>query len=421
MTAGASAILIDEARGLWSGLATPPPRATGKPDAGVGLATVEPLLGRCGITRVGDLTDLDTVSIPVWFACRPNARGLSLAQGKGLTAGDARISAVMEAMEGFAAERTKPLIACFGSTSEMQRKTASMLLPHTRLARVDAARLDPGRERAWVAGISLLDGRPLLAPYELVGLDMRSDMPWDHQAFSMDSVGLGAGVDLEQAVLHALLEVIENDAVAPLELFGPVPPWARPLRYEAGGSAALDEAMGKLANAGVAVHFVHCAGAIPLATVGAYIEWPGPPDRARWCSGFACRPDPFDAALAALLEAVQARATNIAGARDDIAPGDYTAVSRWRFASAAGAGAIGALRQDPGAGEAGRPPRLGDVVRTVFGAGVRDVGLFPLGIVDTSVRVVRILATDLRGTPRQGVMPLGSGMLAGAGTGGMAA
>lgn len=419
---GASAPPIEEARALWSRLAAGTPCAKEKPDAGTVLSIIEPLLGRCGITRVGDLTGLDTVGIPVWFASRPNARALSLGQGKDLTACQARISAIMEAMEGFAAERTRPLIACFGSTNEMQRTSASMLLPLTWIPRVDAARLDPDRERAWVAGISLRDGRPLLAPYELVGLDMRSDMPWDHLAFSMDSVGLGAGIDLEQAALHALLEVIENDAVAPLELFGPMRPWARPLRYDAGESLALDEAMGKLADAQVAVHFVHCAGPTPLPTVGAYVGWPALPARARWCSGFACRPDPLDAALAALLEAVQARATNIAGARDDIAPGDYAAVSRWRFAAPDGAGSIGELGQGRGAGgEARRPLSLGDALRMTFGAGVRDVGLFPLGVADTPVRVVRIVATDLWGSPRQGVMPFGLGMLAGARSAGAAA
>lgn len=29
------------------------------------------------ITRVGDLTGLDTIGIPIWFACRPNGRSLS--------------------------------------------------------------------------------------------------------------------------------------------------------------------------------------------------------------------------------------------------------------------------------------------------------------------------------------------------------
>jgi len=51
-----------------------------------------------GITRVANVTGLDHVGIPVVMACRPNARGLAVSQGKGLTLDAAKASAVMESI-----------------------------------------------------------------------------------------------------------------------------------------------------------------------------------------------------------------------------------------------------------------------------------------------------------------------------------
>ena len=408
--------LLEEARLLWTRLSSDSSCVTSRVGPDAALAVVEPVLAQFGITRVGDLTDLDTVGIPVWFACRPNSRALSVGQGKGLTADQARISAIMEAVEGFAAERTKPLVDRFGSLLEMKRRDAPTI-PLARMHRVNTACLDMHRERAWVSGISLRDGRTVFAPYELVGLDMRSDMPWDHATFRMGSVGLAAGIDVEHAALHALLEIVENDASAPVEFFGPQRTYARPLHYRAGESVALDTAVGMLANADVPVHFVWLPGAVDLPVVGAYVGWRAPPARPRWCSGFACRSDPLDAALAALLEAVQARLTNIAGARDDIAPGTYSATARWQFGTD-DARTIGELRQEFG-GTVGAsvPVGLTHVLRMAFRAGIDDIALFPLGMADTSIRVVRLLATDLSAVPSAGMMPLGARILPRARTG----
>ena len=60
---------------------------------------IKPILKGFGITRVGEITGLDRVGIPVWIAVRPNARTLSVSQGKGLDDTAAKVSAAMEALE----------------------------------------------------------------------------------------------------------------------------------------------------------------------------------------------------------------------------------------------------------------------------------------------------------------------------------
>jgi ribosomal protein S12 methylthiotransferase accessory factor YcaO len=56
-------------------------------DPGEAFERFAPLMPRCGITRIAKLTGLDRVGVPVYAAIRPNSKGLSTAQGKGLSDG----------------------------------------------------------------------------------------------------------------------------------------------------------------------------------------------------------------------------------------------------------------------------------------------------------------------------------------------
>jgi YcaO-like protein with predicted kinase domain len=68
-----------------------------------------------GITRVANVTGLDSIGVPTWIAVRPLARSLSVSQGKGLTHELAVASAVMECIEfhhaemGLRADRTETI------------------------------------------------------------------------------------------------------------------------------------------------------------------------------------------------------------------------------------------------------------------------------------------------------------------------
>src|SRR5258707_13775109 len=72
------------------------------------LARVRPHMARMGITRLGNITGLDRIGIPVAIAVRPNSRSVSVSQGKGLDLPQAMASALMEAAEGFHAEEIGP-------------------------------------------------------------------------------------------------------------------------------------------------------------------------------------------------------------------------------------------------------------------------------------------------------------------------
>jgi ribosomal protein S12 methylthiotransferase accessory factor len=74
------------------------------------LTRVQRFMAQMGITRISNITGLDRIGIPVAIACRPNSRGLSVSQGKGLDLAAAKASALMESVEAYHAERiTLPL------------------------------------------------------------------------------------------------------------------------------------------------------------------------------------------------------------------------------------------------------------------------------------------------------------------------
>ena len=284
-----------------------------------------PPLSPFGISRVGDLTDLDVIGIPVWFAVRPNSRCLAVSQGKGLTHDRARLSAVMEAIEGAVAEQTRPLIAEFGTPADLAGRSLRTV-PLRSMVRCHFSEFDQLSPRAWVQGRAHGSNTPVYAPYELIGLDMRDDFPWDYGSFHVSSDGLGAGFDYPSAALSALLELIERDGTVVTDGFGHLKGLSRPLIWESGTHPGLDEAVTKVRKAGLEPYFFNKTSKIGIPTVSAMIArpvWDTQGAGLRFSGGDACRLDVAEAALAALLEAVQSRLTNISGSRDDLDASQY--------------------------------------------------------------------------------------------------
>src|SRR5439155_960795 len=108
-----------------------------------------------GITRVANITGLDRIGIPVVTVCRPNARSLSVSQGKGVTLAAARASGLMEATELYHAEHVlRPLVSANVSGIRRSRRvidveridlssvddsTCRALLDRSAAARIDVA------------------------------------------------------------------------------------------------------------------------------------------------------------------------------------------------------------------------------------------------------------------------------------------
>lgn len=364
------------------------------PDKGAALLGDRARLRRFGVTRIGDVTGLDIIGVPVWFAVRPNSRGLSVSQGKGLTERQAQLSALMEAIEGAVAEETQRHVAAHGSWTALQAR-GERTVPLDRIARVNPDHFEAGCERAWIRGVSARDGGPVLAPFELVGMDFRADFPWDRKAFQMSSQGLAAGFDHDRVVLHALLELVEHDACILIDTFETRSLGLRPWAPAAGHRPSLDGLIATLSAAGLAARFLDVTASNGVPVILASLDRPvmsasGP--GFRHAAGMACRFDPLAAAEAALLEAIQSRLTDISGARDDLAPDRYLPDLAGRAPQASATPSrAGPQRLDL----EGEGPLWHRLAAHLFRHGVEDVYVFALETGDPDVHVVRVLAEGL--------------------------
>jgi len=353
-------------------------------------------LRRLGITRLGDLTGLDVIGLPVWTATRPNSRSVCVSLGKGLTHDDARLGAVMEAAEAAVAEAAETVISFYGSPAELA-EWGGICLPLRKIFACRYDVFDPDCERGWVEGRSWATGRPVQAPYELVGLDMRSDAPWDRDAFRIASIGLAAAFDVETARLNALLEVIENDAVAPFEEFGLSRGAYAPTAADRERDDALGSALRLLARAGVEPVFLDLTPAHGVPVAGCFIPRPasaGEGPGLAYSAGFACRTESDRALLAALLEAVQSRLAHIAGSRDDIEDADYRPAPRPPVSGPAQD--LAEFRARPpassGSSDAATFRELAAILRR---AGVPDLYVFDLPAAG-DIRVAKVIVPGLR-------------------------
>ncbi len=179
------------------------------------LARVLPLAPVMGITRLGNVTGLDNIGIPVVMACRPNARSLSVSQGKGLTLAAAKASALMECVELYHAESVS-LPLRLGSVEELQYSCT--LVDLDRLPRSVPAAVSADRPILWVEGARLERREPVWVPYEVVHLDFTDLALPETGCLLRSSNGLASGNHPLEAISHALSELVERDAMLLFDL-----------------------------------------------------------------------------------------------------------------------------------------------------------------------------------------------------------
>src|SRR5436305_11700106 len=175
-------------------------------DPGETLARVRQHMARMGITRLGNITGLDRIGIPVAIAVRPNSRSVSVSQGKGLDLPQAMASALMEGCEGFHAEEIGPI--CHVSYRELAA-SKTVVDPDTLCPGMTP--FDAGAPLSWIEGYDLLRGESCWVPAEIVHTDYTIE---PDGYFLAGSNGLASGNHLVEAINAALYELVERDAVA---------------------------------------------------------------------------------------------------------------------------------------------------------------------------------------------------------------
>jgi ribosomal protein S12 methylthiotransferase accessory factor len=270
-----------------------------------------PLAKRAGITRIADLTGLDTLGIPVFTAIRPLGKSLSTQQGKGTSPLAAKVSALMESLETWSAENiVRPTVR--GSVRSLGKRCVDV----TKLPRAKK-RVDRFAGHAWVEGRDLRTDAPVLVPLEAVTLDMTFTRP---PVFDRSSNGLASGNVLVEAIVHGLCEVLERDAEAAWRRAGS----DRRIVLDSITDPTCTALIDQITAAGARVFVWDLEGLIP-AIGCAIMEDPREPAwrTLGFYQGFGAHLVPEIAIMRALTEAAQTRLTYIAGGRDDFFAFDY--------------------------------------------------------------------------------------------------
>lgn len=285
------------------------------------LARVRPFLGAMGITRVANVTGLDRIGIPVVTVARPNSRSVAVSQGKGVTLDAAKASGVMEAIEGFHAERIeKPLR--LGSRNELAGTID--LADLDGLARLRDSHIDGGLPLLWIEGFDWIAKRSVWLPYEVVHTNYTLPSVGRSGCFVESTNGLASGNHMLEAVAHGIAEVVERDATT---LWNCLPDAGRHrtrLDLDTVDDASCSNLIERLRKAGMAVGVWNITSDVGVPSFYCMIV----DERLKLGhsgAGAGTHPAREIALLRALTEAVQVRTNYIAGARDDLRREEYEA------------------------------------------------------------------------------------------------
>jgi YcaO-like protein with predicted kinase domain len=265
------------------------------------------LFERFAITRISDVTGMDFIGIPVYCACRPNAKRIAVSAGKSMDKSMARAGAIAEGIEfhlfenpfgpwGVAPFEPGPL--------DMPTRKDSTWNKEVPIAQDEVIHFDTGKRCFY--------------PSDLVWITSRlKDEP---QLFMGTTNGCATGGSFEDALVQGLCELVERDAVTVCQIAvdqGIDPPRVNPESF----SGNLKTIYDLCEAAGSTIYLFYCTIDIALP-----VFWSVLIDREHGLgrfAGYGCHVNAHVAAERAMLEAVQSRAVYVSGARDDIMRRDF--------------------------------------------------------------------------------------------------
>jgi ribosomal protein S12 methylthiotransferase accessory factor len=168
-----------------------------------------------GVTRLGNITGLDRLGLPVYTAVVPRSDdSISVYNGKGVRPEDAKAGALMEAIERQSAlNRDLPVIEA--SLNDLRRGARAVAEPGSFNHRLCEAYSD-NQTYLWTEAYDLIGREPVLVPAGLAGYGPKYAA---HSPFDINSSnGLASGNCFEEAVCHGLCELIERDAMTLADL-----------------------------------------------------------------------------------------------------------------------------------------------------------------------------------------------------------
>lgn len=297
--------------------------------------------------------------------------------GKGLSRSQALASACMEFIERLCArQRAGDVLQednCGSSETEACRDPRLFILDPDK-------GYHPDKRIDWTRGYSLTHHEPVRIPANLVFYPYNPDRT-DKVVAWTDSNGLASGNNLEEAILHGLLEVIERDA-AMISEYNSLP--LTDIRAE-NPPAEVGRLIASLEEQDIHISFKKAMTDLPFPVVAAFLCHKN--DRTLCSVAFGCHLDAGLALSRALTEAIQLLPPSVhhqewllSGSPD-----------RYRMRSAAPI----SLEEMPGLASADLKENIGTCLNILSEAG-SEVILADLSLPDLPFRVVRVLATQLQ-------------------------
>ncbi len=291
-----------------------------------------------GVTRLSDITGLDRIGIPVYSAVVPKSDDtITVYNGKGVSSLDAKTGALMESIERQTALYSE-IEVVEGSYSELRVGRCPVLHPGLFQFRLHENYSDEN-PYGWVHGYDLIQNETVLVPAILGGFGPRfggglSPFP------SYSSNGLASGNCPEEAVCHALCELVERDAWTLADLRSQWIPRARREALLGPGAQGVDDCdmypridlseaawpistlMEKFERAELRPVARDISSDLGVSCVIASLADDYIPGFPQAHSGLGAHPCARIAIIRALTELAQSRAVDIQGVREDIRSAD---------------------------------------------------------------------------------------------------
>jgi len=313
------------------------------------LEKVIPLQSKIGVTRLADITDMDVLRIPNFSAVLPGTEDyIWVYSGKGPTKQHAMASALMESIERYSSLPAGGKRNFVRSSYEELAKSHKVLHPDEIIEPVrfeyrDQMLMD------YLAGFDLATGEEIMVPASIALFRYTPSPPAVNPFAYFHTNGLASGNVIEEAICHALCEVIERDAMSLAELrasaipfhvllslthslasagFGlfPIPsdkfvddPSIFPdLDISEVDFQPVRDLVEKFRKVGISLTIKDITSDTGIPTFNASsVEWVSH-DYGYLAEGHGTHPDARIALLRAITEVSQTRAANIQGARDDL-------------------------------------------------------------------------------------------------------
>jgi ribosomal protein S12 methylthiotransferase accessory factor YcaO len=313
------------------------------------LKKVMPISKKIGLTRLADITDMDVLRIPNYSAVVPGTEDyIWVYSGKGPTKEHAMASALMESIERYSSLPSSWRGKFVRSSYSELSKTYKVLHPDKIVEPVRFLyRSDMIMD--WLLGYDLVNSEEIMVPASIALFRYTPPPPAVNPFAYFHTNGLASGNVLEEAICHALCEIIERDAMSLADLRASAIPFhiLRTIVHSLNAAAfpvspiladkfvddptifpdvniseidfaPVKNLVAKFKQTGISLTVKDITSDIGIPTFNASsVEWISH-DYGYLAEGHGTHPDARIALLRAITEVSQTRAANIQGARDDL-------------------------------------------------------------------------------------------------------